>query len=213
MRKWLGKSRGTTPLKQSKLIEKEKNVIKVIYEAKGLWNVEVRQTADLVFNELQIPNAGQNLEPGEPSLPQEGLYVAIPDDATVTEIRVGKTKKKTYKLDYKVKPAPEPTTDPSGMPEINPKKEIYESDNAYPGVLFKNLGVKQLGDVKVIHLMMYPVQYYPLSNKIDLYRKIELEIEYELGVEKAPPLRGVPERSKRRIPAGYDDQILNIENI
>lgn len=212
LRKWIGKSEGAEPKKKSKLIEKEKSIIKVKYETKGLWDIEVQQGEDLTFDEIQIPSAGQNLEPGEPSVPQEGLYVGIPEGATVVDVRIAKSKQKTYTLSHQMKPAPTPTTDPSGMPELNPKQEIYEKDDAFPGVLFKNLGTKQLGDVKVLHLMMYPVQYHPVSNCIDLYSKIELEVEYEFGVEKAP-LRGIPSKSRKRVPTGYEDSILNFDNI
>ncbi|NVM27398.1 MAG: hypothetical protein HWN65_01040 [Candidatus Helarchaeota archaeon] len=213
MRKWIGKSEGTAPKKKSKLIEKETNIIKVKYETKGLWDVEVQQSADLVWDELQIPDIGQNLEPGEPSLPQEGLYVAIPDDATVTDIKVVKYKKDTHLLSHQVKPAPQPSTDPSALPEITPKQEIYEKDDAFPGILFKKIGVTQVGDVNVVHLMVYPVQYHPIANTIDLYKKIELEVEYELAAEAAPPMRGVPTRGRKRVPAGYEDQILNFDNV
>lgn len=215
MRKWIGKSEGSVPQKQSKLIEKETTVIKVKYETKGLWNIDIAKD-DITYQELQIPDIGQNIEPGEPSLPQEGLYVAIPDDATVTDIKVSDTRKKVFKLSNPVKPAPQPTTDPSGAPELVPKQEIYDLEDAYPGVLFKNIGVTDVGDVQVVHLMMYPVQYYPAKNEIELYTKIEVEITYELGAAKAPPMRGAPPTRggrKRRVPAGYEDQILNFDNI
>ena len=119
---------------------------------------------------------------------------------------------KTFSLDHQVKPAPLPSTDPSALPELSPKQEIYEKDDAFPGVLFKNLGTKQLGDVTVLHLMMYPVQYHPVSNTIDLHSKIELEVEYKLEAERAP-LRGMPPTRSRKRAGGYEDQILNFDNI
>ncbi len=215
LRKWLKAgfrgSSGATPQKQSALIEKEIPVIKVIYETKGLWDTEFQQN----FHEIQIPNAGQNLEPGEPSLPQEGLYVAIPEGSKIIDIKVGNTQKKTFKLEKKVKPAPTATKDKRASPEFTPNQEIYDTDNAFPGVLFKNLGVERLGDIHVVHIMMYPVQYFPRSDKIDLYTRIELEISYELGAEKAPPMRGAPMRGgeKKRVPSGYEDQVLNFDNV
>ncbi|MFX1297411.1 MAG: C25 family peptidase propeptide domain-containing protein [Promethearchaeota archaeon] len=212
MRKWLGKSRGIAPLKRSALVEKETSVVKVTYEAKGFWDIEVQKTGDIIFDEVQMPNIGQNLEPGEPSLPQEGLYVAIPKGATVIDVRVVKSKMKSFKLSHPVKPAPEPTTDPSGLPALNPKQSIYKKDIAFPGVLFKNLGTKQVGDINVVHLMLYPVQYHPTSNVIDLHKKIELEVEYEYSAKG--PLRGPPTRGvRKRVPTGYEDQILNFDNI
>ncbi len=213
LRKWIGKSEGTAPKKKSKLIAKETNTVRINYETKGFWDIEIQPSTDSVWDELQIPDIGQNLEPGEPALPQEGLYVAIPDDATVKNVKVIGSKKETYKLSHQVKPAPEPTTDPSAPPELSPKKEIYEKDETFPGILFNNRGVTQLGDVNVVHLMIYPVQYQPVSNTIELYKNIELEIEYEVGAKEAPPMRGAPRRSRRRVPAGYKDQILNFENI
>ncbi len=217
LRSWIGKKEGSSPKKKSKLIEKETSVIKVKYETKGFWDIKV-PVEENTYAEVQIPNIGQSLEPGEPAVPQEGLYVAIPEGARVKDIDVVKTKKKTFQLDHQIKPAPEPTTDPSGVPSLNPKQEIYEKDEAYPGDLFKDMGLTQLGDVNVLHLIMYPVQVYPASNKVDLYSSIELEVEYEF-TQKAPPMRGgppmrgAPTRSRKRVPAGYDDQILNFDNV
>ncbi|TFG05988.1 MAG: hypothetical protein EU536_00160 [Promethearchaeota archaeon] len=218
MKRWLkaglrGAS-GDAPIKQSRLIEnKIEPIIKVTYETKGLWDIELQLSNKQAFNEIEIPNIGQNLVPGEPQVPQEGLYVAIPEGATVQDIKVVKSKKKTFQLAHQLKPAPEPSRDPSGSPALNPKQEIYDLNEAFPGELFKNLGVKQIGDVNVIHLMIYPVQYYPASNKIDLFSQIELEVEYKLSPEKAP-LRGGPLRGgRKRVPAGYDDQILNLDNV
>lgn len=209
-------SEGVAPKKRSTLIEKETKIIKVIYETEGLWDIEVPQ-ADSTFEEIQIPNIGQTLEPGEPSVPQEGLYVAIPDDSDILNIEVVSTKKKTFQLKYQMKPAPQPTTDPSGKPEFIPKQEIYDLDDAYPGILFKNLGPTELGDVQVLHLMMYPIQYYPASNIIELFKKIELEIAYEVSEAPRSPLRGGPPtrggRVRKRVPVGYEDQILNFDNI
>ena len=59
-------------------------------------------------------------------------------------------------------------------------------------------------------------QYYPAKNEIELYTKIEVAITYELGAAKTPPMRGAPPMRggrKKRVPAGYEDQILNFDNI
>ena len=87
----MGGSEGTAPQKKSMLVQKEKSVIKVTYETKGLWDIKSEPN----FEEIQVPNVGQNLEPGEPALPQEGLYIGIPTGATVSDIRVVKEQKKT----------------------------------------------------------------------------------------------------------------------
>jgi hypothetical protein len=213
LRKWLKtglfRSSGTAPTKQSELIEKETSIIKVTYETTGLWESTLQSAGEISFKEIEIPNIGQNLEPGEPSLPQEGLYVAIPAGARVTEIRVISEKKKTFELENPVKPAPQPTVDKRAPPQFIPNKDIYdEKEKAFPGVLFKDLGMKQIGDVQVLHLMIYPVQYRP-PKTIELYSKIELEISYELGAEKAIPTRG----GRKRLPTGAEDQILNLDNV
>jgi hypothetical protein len=207
VKKWIkmGGAEGTAPQKKSILVEKEKSVIKVTYETKGFWNIK----SESKFEEIQVPDIGQNLEPGEPALPQEGLYVGIPVGATISDIKVVNEQKKTIKLNEPVKPAATPTVDKRAAPEFIPKKDIYEKEDTFPGVLFKDLGIKQLGDVNVLHLMMFPVQYHPLSKTIDLYTKIELEITYERNALRAIPTRG----GRKRVPPGYEDQILNFDNI
>lgn len=209
LRKWIKTGirgpEGSGPQKSSMLVEKEAKKIKVIYETKGMWNI----AGESDFEEIEVPTVGQNLEPGEPALPQEGIYVALPAGATVSDIKVIKTEKKTIKLNKKLKPAPTPTLDEHTPPEYIPNSDIYERDEVFPGVLYKDLGMTKLGDVNVLHLMICPVQYYPRTNKVDLYQRIELEISYEAETFRGAPTRG----GRKRVPPGYEDQILNFDNV
>lgn len=207
---------GSVTKKSSELIKGESgdyHKIKITYSMLGIWEqIRGKIDNDQEFAQIEIPSGGQMLEsPGSPQMPQEGLFVAIPDDAKDIEIEVEDSESKEYDMDKEIMPTQEPTKDATLKLE---KDEIYEKDEFYPGVLFKNLGPRKIGEVNTLQIMIYPVQYNPQANKIQVYSKIELEIKYKTpkstfrgGYRSPPPSR------KRRVPKMYKESILNLDNI
>ncbi|MHA1231091.1 MAG: C25 family peptidase propeptide domain-containing protein [Candidatus Helarchaeota archaeon] len=186
--------------------------ITITYSMKGLWELE-KEIADNKFSQIEIPDGGLMLDdPGSPQLPQEGLFIALPDNYDELEISVVETESKVYKLKSDLIPVPKPTRDATLIVE---KGEIYDKDEFYPGVLYKNFGVNKIGNVKTLHLMIYPVQYNPKAQTIEVYSKIVLEIKYkEKEDETSKKFRGYPvKKRKKRVPRMFRDSLLNLENI
>jgi len=204
---------GSVTFKKSELIKSEEGdyyKISITYSMAGIW-AQLKQRKDQQFMQIEIPDAGLMLDnPGSPQIPQEGLFVAIPDDAKDIEVSIVGSESKVHELDAELMPVPEPTRD---TPKEIVKNEIYEKNEFYPGYLFKNLGPQKIGNVNTLHIMIYPVQYNPKANKIEVYSKIQLEIKYR---KPKPKFRGgfrsTPSK-KKRVPKMFKDNLLNLENV
>ncbi|MBD3230676.1 MAG: hypothetical protein GF329_21030 [Candidatus Lokiarchaeota archaeon] len=207
---------GSVTQKSSELVEDESGdyySIKITYKMPGIFKQD-RKIKDNLFSQIEIPNAGQMLQsPGSPQIPQEGLFVALPDDAEDIEVEVINSISKEYEMHNDILPVPEPTRD--APPEMK-KDETYEKDKYYPGTLFKNLGERKIGEVNALQIMVYPVQYNPKSRKIDVYSEIQLEVRYKIQKSKfRGGFRSTPGSGskKKRVPKMYKDQILNLRNV
>ncbi|MHA1650517.1 MAG: C25 family cysteine peptidase, partial [Candidatus Helarchaeota archaeon] len=227
---------GIPPQKQlQKDFKDEKGAyeLKITYTPEGMWYKEIVakiQQKDTKVYTLEMPESGVILEPGEPMLPIEGLFVALPSGAELLDIKVVDSESFEFPGELNIIPAPEPTLD-GGFeydwkePEYKPKDQIYKKDEEYPKELFKVISTNFVGSVKVLHLMMYPLHYKPKSKKLIVYNQINLIIEYTPGLGIAE-LRGVapekPSEAKeiqpvapiaQKILAEYKDQVLNLESI
>jgi hypothetical protein len=206
--------------------------LNITYTPEGMWYKEMeRQIADFdtkVFT-LEMPDSGVILKPGEPMLPIEGLFIALPEGAELVDIKVTNTDSFEFPGELNVIPAPEPTLD-TGMeydrkePEFKPKKAIYGKDKAYPGKVFEQVGIDYIGSVKILHLIMYPLHFKPKSKQLIIYDQIDLAVEYTPGLsipKMRGPAMGAGEEAVAepvqpvapQIQMEYQDQILNLDAI
>lgn len=119
-------------------------------------------------------------EPGKPELPVKYLKLLLPPNTKVKDINITNVKKTDYKINYKIFPGqlPEPTAINSGEQKfISPDKKIYESANPYPAKAVQVVDHSYFdGNNHIVTIAIYPVQYFPLENKIE----ISTDISYNL---------------------------------
>ncbi|MBD3230677.1 MAG: hypothetical protein GF329_21035 [Candidatus Lokiarchaeota archaeon] len=209
--------------------EKKQFRVHVSYRPKGLWYKRFEQQSqlkakkDLEYTDLLMPSGGEILEPGKPKLPTEGLFVALPVEATFKELKIVNKVERKFPEPVAVLPAPEPTKD-NGKdwtpPEYEPNKAIYEKDEPFPGKLVEIISTDdKLGEVPIVHLMVYPLQYKPKSQELTAYSKIEFDIYYEPAKSPKRRFRGLPSKSrtlktrapKETIRREIQTEILNID--
>jgi len=205
--------------------------VNVVYRPKGVWykvfeeQSQIASRKDTSFVDLLMPSGGAILEPGAPMLPTEGLFIALPPGASFKEIKIVDQVKKKFPEPIDILPAPKPTKD-NGIdwipPEYEPNEAIYSSDDPYPEKLYKVLGTdEKMGDVPIVHLIIYPMQYKPKSRELFAYSKIELDIYYTPAEKSVRRFRGkpgtgrtLPTRAPRQtIRQEIQSEILNIESV
>lgn len=195
--------RGTTP------DQARRGVTLITYETGGVWKGTFDHN-QVTYDTLAVPKAATISEEGAPEIPQEGLYVAVPDGAANVSIAIIDKKMQPLPGTWKLRPAPKPITEEeyiAGKEEYLPKSELYESDDEYPGRDFDFLGLKVLDGVTVAHLIVYLAQYKPLSGSLSVVEKMTIEIGYDV-----PPRtdRAVKKQLIRPI---VGDMILDFENV
>jgi hypothetical protein len=150
---------------------------RVHFELPGLWHDSFDHSGSS-YDLLETDEGGYMQVEGSPRIPQEGLFIAIPENAIITAVKVvGKTE---VPLDgqFLILPAPKPVFE--GQPvEHKPDPAVYGKDQAFPGKDIEDLGVKRVAGHKVAHVMVFLSQYRPLSRSVVALKSIDIEVHYE----------------------------------
>jgi len=151
----------------------ERTVITVNYTVGGVWEGTVKD-----FGAVEIPNTSHEDREGAPAVPKDGIFVAVPDDATDIEVRV--TNKSLHEMDAPVYlvPAPKQFRESEYQEVYEPDAAIYDSDDPYPGKDFDFLGLKRMDGVSVVHLLAYLGQYQPVSRRLKIVKEMTLEVSF-----------------------------------
>ena len=179
------------------------------YIAGGVWKGTFA-VGNTTYDTLAAPRSGAVADAGAPELPQEGIFVAVPNGATNISVRV--VRKKMQPLDgvWRIKPAPKPITEAeyvAGKEEYRSRPAIYNSDDEYPGKDFDLLGLKSLEGVPVVHVLIYLAQYKPRSGSLSVVKSMMLEISYDV-----PPQTDAVPRMRSFAPM-LGDMILDFDNV
>ncbi|HHL33364.1 MAG TPA: hypothetical protein ENJ30_03265 [Desulfobulbaceae bacterium] len=200
---------GIRDLRGRALDQVRRGVTLITYETGGVWKGTFEHD-QITYDTLAVPKAATISEEGVPEIPQEGLYVAVPEGASNVSVKIIDKKMHPMPGTWKLRPAPKPITEEeyiAGKEEYLPKSELYESDDEYPGRDFDFLGLKVLDGVMVAHLIVYLAQYKPLSGSLSVVEKMTIEIGYDV-----PPQtdRAVKKQIIRPL---VGDMILDFEHV
>ncbi|MGD0308827.1 MAG: C25 family cysteine peptidase [Acidobacteriota bacterium] len=152
------------------------------FQVGGVW-LGTLQTAGITYDAISVPNVASNVKEGEPRIPQEGAYVAIPDVAENVTVTLVDRKMIPLAGTFKLRPVPEEITESDyvgGRQRFNPKSTIYDSDDEYPGKDFDFVGVRKVGGVTVAHLVVYYAQYKPKSGALAVVESVKLRVAYDI---------------------------------
>lgn len=200
---------GLKALKDIALDQKKREITQVTYELNGVWKGAFKASGT-PYDTLSVPGAGAISSEGLPEIPQEGIFVAVPNGATSFEVKVIQKNMQAVPGAWQLKPAPKPITEEeylAGKEEYRPKKDVYGSDKEFPGKDFEFLGLKSLEGIPVIHLIIYLAQYKPLSKSLSVVENMTIEVSYEV-----PPQKDAVPRA-RSIRPMLSDLILDFDNV
>ena len=122
------------------------------------------------YEKLVFDNAFYNNEVGKPDLPVFYYKFYVPKGKTVTDVTFTGIDTKELQLQADLIPAQQPTTTSQIRSDTifdAPNPEIYEKNALYPdkqASIFRSDFVD--GDLEVVTIAVYPVQYNPVQNKI-----------------------------------------------
>jgi hypothetical protein len=157
----------------------ERTSLKVHYTTQGAWEGTVKE-----FQLVEVPNTSTIDQEGAPSIPKDGIFVAVPSNAEDIQIKV--INKSFKHLDHQLNllPVPKQFIEEEFKEVYEPDPSIYSLDDQFPGKDFDYLGLKQISGINVVHLLVYLGQYRPKSRSLDLVESMILEISYKSPVSQ-----------------------------
>jgi len=121
---------------------------------------------------------------GEPQLAIDPLLFLIPPTAEIEEIEILSAKKTLVNGSFNILPTQYPrpfSLDDVSLPFVKPKKEIYNLDTEYPGIIAEVSHIGTKGGYRIATVTIHPLQYVPVDKALYLYTDIKLRIRYEEG--------------------------------
>lgn len=168
----------TPSLKSTKSIT---NSVTVEYELSGLWSSIVKEKGKS-YTSFSLPSGGRISEIGAPDLPVEGLFIAVPDSAINVKVSATSKTEEILKGTFNVNPVAKNLTEIQsieGEALFEPDEKIYSENKLYPGKYVEFIDTKSVEGVRVAHIMVYPVQYNPKTQKVTIVKKIIIKISFD----------------------------------
>ena len=139
------------------------------------------------FTDVEIPEYGSSNAVGLPKLPMLRKLIEVPLDATV-EVKIVSYSVTEYKLsDFGISNKLMPAQPPVSKNEKNKIPDFEQNDAAYNADQFNNdelVSVEILGQmrgVRLARLNIAPVRYNPVTNTIQVYNDIKVEVTFPGG--------------------------------
>ena len=156
------------------------------------------------------------LKVGEPMMPIKTIRVLLPSGTDVTNIKIVSTKEKLLGGEYYIYPIQYPVVVGSQYEKkfVKPKKEIYMSNENYPGLQPAFQSANYFREYLIAEILIYPLQYNPSQRKLTLITEISFEIEYSVTskYQSTPRLR-INEKKQNEIKERLKHLIVNPEDI
>ncbi len=157
--------------------EKEKS-ISLDYNFEKI-SIEKINVQGKYYDTISLEDTTNFGNPGEPSMPIKGAYILLPYGKSVSSIEIKHGEIKSLGKGYDILPGakPVPISMVKSIKSPDPKKEIYGSNDLYPGKLYEKVGTYFFRGFKILVLDIYPVQYLPSSGEIRYYSDIQINIQ------------------------------------
>jgi hypothetical protein len=141
-------------------------------------------------------NAPRWGKPGHPVLPMIPATIALPAGTTVDDVQVTYDRvipiPGQHVLEHGQKAYPLTAKNPEWTP---PDSSIYDSNSPYPGKLYDVVGVQKRRGMSLLLVNLYPVQYRPLSGRIEYYENLSVSVKTKALSGKRAKVRPDPFRS------------------
>ncbi|MFH1746553.1 MAG: C25 family cysteine peptidase [Planctomycetota bacterium] len=152
---------------------------------------EVRYTAtftpeDLIFDQLlgydrvQLADGLWLDTPGEPMLPVQRLYIALPAGMSVTKVSCASFETLALPGAYNIFPTQPPrhvSTPATPADFVAPDPDTYQSTEAFPAQPVQLIHQSDLAGQGMALLQIAPLRYFPAEHRLELYTSIEVVLE------------------------------------
>ncbi len=131
------------------------------------------------YDIVTMEGCDHTLQPRAPAVPLRPVSILVPNGKEITGIRVDSPALARVAGTYAMAPAEEPH--PLGIAPAaeatTPDPAIYDSDDPWPGTAFKRVGTYSKRGHRLLVLNLFPLQYRPLSGKVEYARSLRLTVD------------------------------------
>ena len=131
------------------------------------------------YSKFEFSDLEYSSKEGYPDLPFKTILIALPPAGDFT-LNISDKEVSTYQ-NISVLPVLSFTRKSDGFPvfEIHENKEIYNSEISYPEnfIIQENPGF--MGDLRILKLVIYPVQFSAAENKVEMLKSLSVKIEFD----------------------------------
>ena len=128
------------------------------------------------FHKVSVSQAGGRTEVGRPELPVMARLVAVPPGASA-EVDVEYGDYSVLK-DIRIRPHREEGISEKGRGGFTIDNEFYARDSFCPESIVEVGSPMNLRDLRVVPLIIHPVQYNPLREELRVYRRLTVRLRY-----------------------------------
>ncbi|MEM7030746.1 MAG: PKD domain-containing protein, partial [Chloroflexota bacterium] len=178
------------------------------------FTVETRQQDGVLYQSLSLENWGQWGQVGLPQVPVYRVPVGMPYPGQPT-ITILETERETL-TNYHLYPAPDFTLDdqsdnPTIVETFAYDTAAYAADKQYPGPLTSISDNGLLRNQPLFSLNLYPFQYNPAQQTLEVYRRMKVEVTFPTGARS----RSVESATQSDQPfrAMIDSHIVNADSV
>ena len=181
------------------------------FEFNGYHTSDV-ETPNGIESVIDLQGGSSILSAGSPDLDQWTSSIIIPDDGT-TSVEVISS---SYHDFYNISVAP---SKGNFSRMINPEdvpyeySDAYQNNDFYPGTLAELQDPYIIRDLRGQTVVVYPLQYNPITKTLRLYTEIDLKITTAGSAGENMLNRGTPDQSiSKEFNTIYESLFLNYEN-
>ena len=134
------------------------------------------------FDVVALPGQYSTSVPGEPNLPLAVYNIVIPPDAEVTGIEVTDVEWMAVSGEYLIHPSQRlQVLSKPALAFVEPDNRAYRSHRPYPAEVAAVTHSGCAGGYRVAGVQFAPMRYLPAQRKLELARRVRLEVGYEQG--------------------------------
>jgi hypothetical protein len=142
-------------------------------------SVETVDIAGTIYDRVTLDDCYPAGSAGEPKIPSKGVFLLLPPESKVSGIQITTGEKVILGSGFNVEPTSQaiPISQTENLPIPTPNKAIYNSNTAYPGKLFTEVGVQSFRGYQILVLLLHPVQYNPVTGELFYYTSLEVSVQ------------------------------------
>lgn len=166
-----------TAQQNSAILALDENTIQVTFYSTP-YSIINRSTTSII----SMQDCNTTLTPGTPKLPVKTLVVGIPPRSTVTSIHLLEDNIITLNGNY-ILPYSAPIANDSVVIDAITDEKTFSKTSFFPNSSYEYCGTGHIGSYYYVKIRFYPFSYCQHDSRLQLHKKIVINIEYECKQE------------------------------